>query len=113
MLLNFEMIPETVIPRFHGGEKEARSHMFRDADNKIMIGLLAPGASIGRHVHETNSEIVYIVSGRGKAWFDDTVEELVPGLCHYCPRGHEHGMFNDGEENLVIFSVIPEHVQAE
>ena len=111
MLFDFTQIPETVIPRFHGGEKEARARMFRDGDNKIMLGRLLPGASIGRHVHENNSEIVYIVSGRGKAWFDDRVEELSPGLCHYCPRGHAHGMLNDGEEDLIIFSVIPEHAR--
>ena len=109
MLLNFETIPETVIPHFHGGEKEARARMRRDDDNKIMLGRLIPGASIGRHTHENSSEIVYVLSGRGKAWYDDGVEELYPGVCHYCPKGHVHGMFNDGDEDLIIFSVVPEH----
>ena len=109
MLIDFTRLEETVIPRFHGGDKEARAHMVRDEDNRIMLGRLVPGASIGIHRHETGSEIVYVLSGRGTAWMDDTTEEMLPGKCHYCPRGHSHGMINDGTEDLIIFSVVPEH----
>ena len=109
MIIDFNGIPETVIPHFHGGEKEARARMRADAQNKIMLGRLIPGASIGLHTHDTGSEIVYVLSGTGGAWFDGQVERLSPGACHYCPMGHEHGMFNDGDEDLIIFSVVPEH----
>ena len=110
MILSFDELPEKVIPRFHGGEKEARARAFADSRNRIMLGTLVPGASIGPHRHETGSEIVYIISGTGTAWMDDGTETLRPGVCHYCPMGHEHGMINDGDEDLVIFTVVPEHV---
>lgn len=109
MILSFNDLPEKVIPRFHGGEKEARARAFADGRNRIMLGTLVPGASIGPHRHETNSEIVYIIIGTGTAWMDGGTEPLRPGVCHYCPMGHEHGMINDGDEDLVIFTVVPEH----
>ena len=28
-------------------------------------------------------------------------------MCHYCPKGHSHGLFNDGDEDLVFFAVVP------
>lgn len=109
MIIDFDALPEKVIPHFHDGEKEARARAFADGRNRIMLGRLVPGASIGRHVHATNSEIVYILSGTGTAWMDDGTEPLRPGVCHYCPKGHTHGMINDGSEDLVIFTVVPEH----
>ena len=108
MIVNFDEIKETVIPHFRGGEKETRSRMFVDSANKIMHGRLEPGASIGLHTHETSSEIIYILQGRGKALFDGAYEDVKAGLCHYCPKGHEHSLINDSEEDLIFFAVVPE-----
>ena len=88
MLINFDQMEETVIPHFRGGEKETRSRMFVDPANKIMHGRLEPGASIGLHIHETSSEIIYILEGRGKALFDGDYEEVEAGLCHYLSLTH-------------------------
>ena len=30
-------------------------------------------------------------------------------MCHYCSMGHTHGMENKGDEDLVIFAVVPNH----
>ena len=72
MILDFSKIEETVIPQFYGGEKEIRAHMNIDKNNKILLGTLEPGASIGLHTHETNSEIIYILSGKGKVLREST-----------------------------------------
>ena len=61
---------------------------------------LEPGASIGLHTHQGNSEIIYILSGTGKVLYDGAYETLVPGACHYCPEGHEHSLINDGKDEL-------------
>lgn len=109
MLFEYDKIEETVIPNFKGGEKEAIAKMYHDDRNRIMLGRLRPGASIGIHKHETNSEIVYIISGTGIVIMDGVEEQLRPGVCHYCPKGHTHTMINNGtEEDLVIFAVVPE-----
>ncbi|SCK01062.1 Uncharacterized conserved protein%2C contains double-stranded beta-helix domain [uncultured Eubacterium sp.] len=108
MLINFDQIEETIIPHFRGGEKETRSRMFVEPACKIMRGKLEPGASIGLHTHDTSSEIIYILEGRGKALFDGNYEEVEAGLCHYCPKGYEHSLINDSDRDLIFFAVVPE-----
>ena len=84
--------------------------MHTDELGKILYGRLEPGSSIGMHTHETNSEITYILSGTASIVYDETTEELTAGVCHYCPKGHSHSMSNRGEQDLVFFAVIPEHM---
>jgi len=109
MLLNFEEIEEKVIPKMRGGEGEMITRMFVNEDTKIMRGRLTPGSTIGLHTHETSSEIIYILSGKGKILYDGGCEPLEAGSCHYCPKGHEHSLINDGGEDLVILAMIPTH----
>lgn len=108
MLIDFDLIEETVIPHFRGGEKELAAAMHVDPANKIMRGRLVPGASIGLHAHETSSEIIYILSGRGRAVCDGADEVLTTGSCHYCPKGQTHTLINDGDADLCFFAVVPE-----
>ena len=70
MKLDFDAMEETAIPRFRDGEKTTYARMFVDGNNRIMRGRLEPGASIGLHPHQGSSEIVYILSGTGKALYD-------------------------------------------
>lgn len=109
MLIDFNDISETVIEHFRGGEKTTRARMFIDENNKIMRGRLEPGASIGLHTHEGNSEIVFILEGKGKMLCDGKYEELSAGSCTYCPEGHEHSLINDSKGDLIFFAVVPEH----
>ena len=102
MLIRFDELEPSVVSHMKGGEGEARLQLVQDVDNKIMRSVLAPGASIGLHTHETSSEVMYFLSGTGK-------EPVAPGTCHYCPKGHSHSLVNDGTEDLVTFAVVPEH----
>ena len=70
MLIRFDELARTVVPHMKGGEGEAQLQSVADADNKIMRSVLAPGASIGLHTHETSSEIMYFLSGTGKVLCD-------------------------------------------
>ena len=107
MKLDFDDIPEQVLPHFKGGEKEYVARMFWDGSTRIMRGRLDPGASIGLHRHDGTSEAIYVLSGRGTATCDGVPEPLSPGDCHFCPEGHEHTLVNDGTEPLVFFAVVP------
>ncbi len=108
MLIDFSALPETVIPHMRGGEGEVHARMYTDDRGKIMRGRLPAGATIGLHVHETSSEIIYILSGTGRVLCDGTDEPLAPGSCHYCPKGHAHSLINDSEGDLVFLAVVPE-----
>lgn len=108
MRIEFSAIPESIIPQFRGGEGDTHACMYTDPAIKIMRGKLPPGASIGLHTHEMSSEVIYILSGHGKALYEGEYEPLEAGSCHYCPKGKGHSLINDSEEDLTFFAVVPE-----
>jgi len=109
MIIGSNEMEEKRIPNFKGGEGDFIAKIYSDEINKIIHGRLEPGSTIGYHKHETNSEIIYILEGKGKCLYDDGEETLKAGDCHYCPKGHSHGLINDSEADLVFFAVVPEH----
>ena len=108
MVIDFTVMEKAVLHEFKGGNKDLVAQMHTDELGKIMRGMLEPGASIGMHTHETSSEIIYILSGKASILYDDGVEEVDAGNCHYCPKGHSHSMRNLSDEDLVFFAVVPE-----
>ena len=109
MIIDFNEIQEVANPQFKGGEGNTMFRTYNDGQNKIMRGRLEPGCSIGYHSHETNSEIIYILSGEARCLYDDGEERLAPGQCHYCPKGHSHSLINaSATEALTFFAVVPE-----
>ncbi|MBR4072698.1 MAG: cupin domain-containing protein [Clostridia bacterium] len=107
-MIKFDETNFKVIPNFNGGEKEFRANMVVDELNKILKGTLIPGASIGLHRHETSSEIIFFLSGNGKMITDGVEERVTAGDCHYCKKGSEHTMINDGKDDLVFYAVVPQ-----
>ena len=107
MIFDLKTEKETVLPNFKGGEKHFNAKMHDDGLNRILHGRLVPGATIGIHTHETDSEIIYFLSGTGYVLYDGDKLPVEPGVCHYCPKGHTHGLFNDGNGDLVFFAVVP------
>ena len=98
--------PES-LPNFKGGEGEFIAKIHFDGMNKIIHGTLPPQATIGKHTHEGDSEIIYILSGHGSVLDDGDLLPLEAGQCHYCPKGHEHSLINDSDGDLVFFAVVP------
>lgn len=108
MKIEFNSMETKILPHFKGGEGEFAVKMFTDEAGKIMRGTLAPGSSIGLHTHtgDGDAEIIYILSGVGKCLFEGDEETLAAGDCHYCPKGCEHSLINNGVENLEFFAVV-------
>ena len=107
-MINFNNIEETKIENFRGGEGVFKANMFTDSDSKIMRVTLEKGSSIGVHKHESNCEIMYVISGEGSFYLDGEVEVLKSEECHYCPKGHTHWVKNTNEDPLVMFCVVAE-----
>lgn len=108
MIINFNALEEQILPQFKNGTQEFLAKIQGDEHNKIIHGRLQKGSSIGLHTHETNSEIIYILSGTATVLFDGTTNTLTSGMCHYCPKGHAHSLMNQHDEDLIFFAVIPE-----
>lgn len=108
MIIKFDEIKETELKAFYGGEGALIANMYVDGKNKILRGKLIPGATIGAHRHVPSSEIIFILSGKGKAICDGVEEFLTAGDCHYCPKGSEHTLINVGEEDLCFYAVVPQ-----
>ena len=107
MLLNFDRMEELLVPNPRGGEGQMRKRAFQNEDIQIMYLHLEPHSVIGLHPHTADSEMYYIVSGRGRVLYDKEELPVQSGSCHYCPRGHQHSLINDGDEDMVILAVIP------
>lgn len=107
MVIDYNEIPEEKILKFKGGEGVLTTRNFVDADNKIMLSSLEPGASSGYHKHEGNCEIVYILDGEATFLYDDGEEVVRAGQVHYCPEGHGHSMVNRTDRDLKYFAVVP------
>lgn len=109
MKILFDQIPEVVNPNCRGGLGEFITRPYSDGKAKIMECRLTPGSTIGLHTHETNCEIFYILSGRGRVLCDGEYEQLGPGDCHYLPQSHAHSLINDGDEDLRLLAIVAEH----
>lgn len=107
MLFDLKNEAPEVLPNFKGGEGEFIAKIHFDGLNKIIHGTLPPGAAIGKHTHEGDSEIIYILSGTGEVFYDGDIVPLEAGQCHYCPKGHTHSLMNNSEADLVFFAVVP------
>ena len=106
MLIEFDKMEEQTIPHFQGGEGAFLTKMRVDELGKILRGRLEPGSTIGLHTHDTSSEIIYILAGKGKVLYDGEYEPLSAGSCHYCPKGHSHSLINDSDALLEFFAVV-------
>lgn len=67
---------------------------------------LNPGCSIGYHVHETDAELFYILTGTGAYSDNGTVVDVHPGDVTICETGHGHSITNTGEDVLELVAVI-------
>ena len=106
MIIKFDEIQTKELKAFYGGDGALIANMFVDENNKILRGTLAVGCSIGLHAHDTSSEIIFILSGKGKAICNGAEELLGVGDCHYCPKGSEHRLINIGDEALTFYAVV-------
>ena len=107
-MLKFYEMPDTVLDQFKGGEGSTITKMFADDLNRIFLGRLQPGCSIGMHIHDTSSEVIYVLEGEGTTILDGVTEVLRPGDCSYCKKGSTHTLMNKGRQDLVFFAVVPQ-----
>ena len=67
---------------------------------------LAPGASIGYHVHENETELFLFLEGEGRVMDDETEVLVHPGDSMAPFSGHGHSVESVGDTDLVLVAVI-------
>ena len=108
MTINWEEIPEQAMRNFKGGDGITWVKMYSDGQNRMLMARILPGSSIGEHTHETNSEILHVLSGTARIIMDGQIEYVQAGQTHYCPKGHTHMTEPFGVAELRFLAVVPE-----
>ena len=68
--------------------------------------ILAPGNSIGEHMHEGDNEIFYFISGTGEYNDNGTLVQVEAGDTTVCNDGEKHGLKNTGDVPLEFIALI-------
>jgi len=78
-----------------------------DAKNLVMgVAVFPAGSTPPGHVHPTEEEVIYIVSGHGKLVTPEETVALSPGVTVFIPVGLHHATVSDGPESLELISVF-------
>ncbi len=67
---------------------------------------LAPGASIGLHLHHQDEEVYAIISGEGLYGFDGGECRAKTGDIFVTKKGSSHSLKNNGNSPLIFFAVV-------
>jgi len=67
---------------------------------------VAPHSGIGYHVHNGDTEIYYVLSGKAKYNDNGTLTTIEAGDVTFTPSGTGHGIENDSDEPLDIIALI-------
>ena len=68
---------------------------------------LEPGCSIGRHIHENEEEIFYVIEGVATYDDDGEIVKLFPGDSCVCRNGQSHSIANREESGtLTVVAII-------
>ena len=93
-----------------GGKKHVNttelSSCLPDKMRLFSVLRLVPGASIGYHVHENETEMFYFLEGCGRVQDDDKSYDVNAGDSMATFSGHGHGVENTGDNDLVILAAI-------
>lgn len=106
MIIDFTQMSENKINNMRGGEGYIKMIKHSDDKNTIAHIVIPSNCSIGIHTHETDQEIIYVISGEGVCIEDDITYPLVKGQVNYCPNKANHSIKNISKQDLELFAVI-------
>ena len=93
-----------------GGKKHVKlaalSNQLPENARLFSVLTLIPGASIGYHEHEGETEMFYFLEGCGRVRDDDKYFDVNSGDSMATFSGHGHAVENTGDCDLVILAVI-------
>lgn len=110
MITRKEQQAHSIREFMRGGKKHVQftdlSAAMPDNVRVYSILTLIPGASIGYHVHENETELFYFIEGHGRVQDDDQFYDIGAGDSMATFSGHGHGVENTGDNDLVLLACI-------
>lgn len=82
-------------------------------DISITMGIIAPNSRNDLHVHENGVEVLYIVTGYGKAVVGDTIYDLKANHLIIAPKGVPHQQINESAETMRMLAIWTPAVSGE
>lgn len=108
MIIDFNKIELKNMPAFKGGVGSIDANMFFDGTNRIFLARIKKGSSIGYHLHDTGSEIMYVLEGVATVTYNGEVTHATKGEVHYCKKGNSHSVKNEQDDDLLLYCVVCE-----
>ncbi len=112
MICKHNELQRDVQQNFRGGKGSVTLEHFMDQQMARGAGrlfaqfIIPPGASVGLHKHEGDSEVYYILEGKALVSDNGTDVVLGPGDVNFCPDGGSHSIENIGDTDLKYIAVI-------
>lgn len=112
MLIKKDRIPQITEAAPMGGigtlllDKMSLATQLPDSVGMFAKATLLPGSEVGYHVHSTDSEAYYILSGVGAYNENGVTREVRAGDLTYTPVGGGHSIKNIGVEKLEFIALI-------
>jgi quercetin dioxygenase-like cupin family protein len=77
-------------------------------ENKFGLGTqtVAPGCYIREHAHDRNEELIYCLSGRGRAVIDGVDHPIEAGTTIFLGRNRWHMFVNEGAEDMAFLWLL-------
>lgn len=67
-----------------------------------------PGGYVREHAHDKNEEVIYVISGIGRAVVDGVNHEMRPGSAFFIGKNRRHMFINEGTDNIVwTWLIVP------
>jgi mannose-6-phosphate isomerase-like protein (cupin superfamily) len=67
-----------------------------------------PGGYVREHAHDRNEEVIFVVSGKGRAVIDGENHPMLPGSAFFIGRNRRHMFINEGSEDIVwTWLIVP------
>ena len=64
------------------------------------------GGHVREHAHDRNEEVIYVVSGAGRAVIDGAAHPMMPGSAFFIGKNRRHMFINEGTEDLIFTWLI-------
>jgi mannose-6-phosphate isomerase-like protein (cupin superfamily) len=88
------------------GQLSRFDNVFSSPRAALFCGTLKDPKGIGRHIHLTADEIVYVYKGEGEMYINGQWLPVKAGDLHVCPRGVAHASRSLPGKELLLFNIF-------